>query len=122
MKKVTLAIGLYVGILSGAYGQYDETKFIFKNKRAETTNKSSMPTSSKGYKLTSKPEAESGFRTLKLDEVNFVSAYYNQDGNHSAVTGGIGTEKLIDFANSIDLKLSFTARLPLIITHQLLRI
>lgn len=108
MKKVTLAIGLYVGILSGAYGQYDETKFIFKNKRAETTNKSSMPTSSKEYKLTSKPEAESGFRTLKLDEVNFVSAYYNQDGNHSAVTGGIGTEKLIDFANSIDLKLSFT--------------
>ncbi|MFY7908882.1 MAG: DUF3570 domain-containing protein [Emticicia sp.] len=108
MKKVTLAIGLYVGILSGAYGQYDETKFIFKNKKTETTNKNSMPTSSKEYKLSSKPEAESGFRTLKLEEVNFVSAYYNQDGNHSAVTGGVGTEKLIDFANSIDLKLSFT--------------
>jgi Protein of unknown function (DUF3570) len=45
-------------------------------------------------------------RTLKVDEVNFVSGYYHQDGNHSAVTGGIGTENLTDFANTIDLKLS----------------
>ncbi|MBB6501190.1 DUF3570 domain-containing protein [Pedobacter cryoconitis] len=43
---------------------------------------------------------------LKLDEINLVSAYYHQDGNHSAVTGGIGTEKLTDFANTIDLQLS----------------
>lgn len=43
-------------------------------------------------------------RTLKLEEVNLVSSYYKQDGNHSAVTGGIGTEKLIDLANTIDLK------------------
>ncbi len=45
-------------------------------------------------------------RKLKVEEVNFVSGYYLQDGNHSAVTGGIGTEKLTDFANTIDLKLS----------------
>src|SRR5258706_9631678 len=45
-------------------------------------------------------------KKLKIDEVNFVSGYYNQDGNHSAVTGGIGTEKLTDIANTIDLKLS----------------
>ena len=32
---------------------------------------------------------------LKVDEVNLVSSYYKQDGNNSAVTGGIGTEKLI---------------------------
>lgn len=32
-------------------------------------------------------------RPLRLDEVNIVSSYYTQDGNHSAVTGGIGTEK-----------------------------
>jgi hypothetical protein len=108
MKKVTLAIGLYVGILSGAYGQYDETKYIFKNKKSETTIKNSMPTSSKEYKLSSKTEARIGFRTLKLDEVNIVSSYYAQDGNNSAVTGGIGTEKLFDIANSLDLKLSFT--------------
>jgi hypothetical protein len=42
-------------------------------------------------------------RPLKLEEVNFVSSYYNQDGNNSAVTGGIGTEKLVDFANILDL-------------------
>lgn len=108
MKKVTLAIGLYVGILSGVYGQYDETKYIFKSKKSETTIKNSMPTSSKEYKLSSKTEAGIGFRTLKLDEVNIVSSYYAQDGNNSAVTGGIGTEKLFDIANSLDLKLSFT--------------
>ena len=45
-------------------------------------------------------------RKLKVDEVNFVSAYYNQNGNHSAVTGGIGTESLTDFANSLDIQLS----------------
>ena len=32
-------------------------------------------------------------------EANFLSSYYNQDGNNSAVTGGIGTEALTDFAN-----------------------
>ncbi|MET4080296.1 hypothetical protein ABIB40_000236 [Pedobacter sp. UYP30] len=45
-------------------------------------------------------------RKLKVDEVNLVSAYYNQDGNNSAVTGGIGTEKLNDIANTIDVQLS----------------
>ncbi|SDD77521.1 Protein of unknown function [Mucilaginibacter pineti] len=44
-------------------------------------------------------------RRLRVDEVNFVSSYYKQDGNHSAVTGGIGTEKVTDIANGIDLKL-----------------
>ncbi|MFC3362485.1 DUF3570 domain-containing protein [Pedobacter fastidiosus] len=45
-------------------------------------------------------------RKLKLEEVNLVSAYYHQEGNNSAVTGGIGTEKLSDFANTIDLQFS----------------
>jgi hypothetical protein len=34
-----------------------------------------------------------------------VSSYYHQDGNNSAVTGGIGTEKLTDFSNTIELKM-----------------
>lgn len=34
-------------------------------------------------------------------DVNFLFNYYNQDGNHSAVTGGNGTEKLQDFAQEI---------------------
>ena len=44
-------------------------------------------------------------RKLKLDEANFVSSYYQQDGNNSAVTGGIGSEKLTDISNSLDLTL-----------------
>lgn len=30
-------------------------------------------------------------KTLKFEEANIVSSYYQQDGNHSAITGGIGT-------------------------------
>jgi len=43
---------------------------------------------------------------LKIDEINFVSGYYHQDGNNSAVTGGIGSERLTDFANTLELKVS----------------
>lgn len=44
-------------------------------------------------------------RKLTVDEVNLVSAYYKQDGNNSAVTGGIGTEELKDYSNSFEVKL-----------------
>ena len=43
-------------------------------------------------------------RKLTFEEANFVSSYYHQDGNNSAVTGGIGTEKLTDLSNSFDVK------------------
>lgn len=42
-------------------------------------------------------------RKLAFDEANLVSSYYQQDGSHSAVTGGIGSEKLTDVANTISL-------------------
>jgi len=42
--------------------------------------------------------------TLKLEEINMVSSYYQQDGNNAAVTGGIGTQKLTDIANTIDVR------------------
>jgi hypothetical protein len=45
-------------------------------------------------------------RKLKVDEVNFVSGYYHQDGDNSAVTGGIGTENLTDIANVLSIDLS----------------
>jgi hypothetical protein len=44
-------------------------------------------------------------RRLTFDEANIVSSYYKQNGNNSAVTGGIGTEKLSDFSNVLDIKL-----------------
>ncbi len=44
-------------------------------------------------------------RKLKVEEVNLVSSYYNQNGNNAAVTGGIGSQKLTDIANVFDVKL-----------------
>ena len=44
-------------------------------------------------------------RALHVDEINFVSSYYSQNGNHSAVTGGIGTERVTDFSNALTLNL-----------------
>ena len=75
MKKITLAIGLYVSVLLGASAQVKNTE----NYKAEK---------------------------LKLEEINFIGSYYSQDGNNSAVTGGIGTESLFDISNSFDLKFS----------------
>ncbi|MBS1522398.1 MAG: DUF3570 domain-containing protein [Bacteroidetes bacterium] len=44
-------------------------------------------------------------RGLHIDEINLVSSYYWQNGDHSPVTGGIGTEKVTDISNGIDLKM-----------------
>ncbi len=77
MKKITLAIGLYIGILTASA-------------------QSSQSTDSTNYQN----------RKLKVEEINFVSSYYHQNGNNSAVTGGIGTEKLTDFGNTIELRMS----------------
>ena len=35
----------------------------------------------------------------KAIDVNFLTSYYHQDGNNSAVQGGVGNEELIDAAN-----------------------
>jgi len=52
------------------------------------------------------PKDTSGFksRRLKIDEVNLVSSYYTQTGDHSAIQGGIGSEKVTDLANGLELK------------------
>ncbi|MFN8355989.1 MAG: DUF3570 domain-containing protein [Spirosomataceae bacterium] len=78
MRKITLAIGLVASLLTNGYSQ--------KKPSATNTNYETRP--------------------LTIDEVNLVTSYYSQDGNNSAVTGGKGTEKLWDWANSIDIKLS----------------
>jgi len=67
--------------------------FIFgNNMRAQNTE----TTDSSAYKK----------QKLKIEEVNFISSYYKQDGNNSAVTGGLGTEKLTDVATTFDIKVS----------------
>ena len=44
-------------------------------------------------------------RKLKVEEVNLVTSYYQQDGYNAAVTGGIGSEKLTDFATTFDVRM-----------------
>ena len=43
-------------------------------------------------------------KPLKFDEINLVSSYYKQNGDHSAITGGIGTEKVSDLSNGLEVK------------------
>jgi hypothetical protein len=75
MKKICLTvIGLYFWLLSAFAQQYNVDTSSYKNQK------------------------------LKLDEVNLVSGYFNQTGDHSAVTGGIGTQKLNDVSNVLELK------------------
>jgi hypothetical protein len=54
----------------------------------------------------SQSSSDSDYRKRKLtfEEANLVTSYYSQNGTHSAVTGGIGSEKLSDVSNSIDMK------------------
>ncbi len=49
-------------------------------------------------------------RKLRLDEIDLVSSYYNQTGDHAAVEGGIGSEAVTDFANSLTLNLVWNGR------------
>jgi len=56
--------------------------------------------------LQSYSQDSTGFksRKLKIEEINLVSSYYSQNGNNASVTGGIGSEKLTDIVNIIDIK------------------
>jgi len=59
------------------------------------------------HSFSQKIQDTTGFksRKLKVEEVNFISSYYRQDGNNAAVTGGIGSQKLTDIVNITDVKL-----------------
>lgn len=75
MKKICLTVvGLYFGLLSAFSQSYNVDTTSYKN------------------------------QNLKLEEVNLVSGYFNQDGNNSAITGGIGSQKLSDVSNVFELK------------------
>jgi hypothetical protein len=57
--------------------------------------------------LFARPQAkDSTYQKTKVDktEVEVLYSHYLQDGNNSAVTGGVGTEKLTVFAPSIKIK------------------
>ncbi|MEY4934056.1 MAG: hypothetical protein RIS64_415 [Bacteroidota bacterium] len=68
---------------------------------AQTKEKKATPSAEKATDSTTYQP-----KKLSFEEANLVSSYYTQDGNHSAVTGGIGTEKLTDYSNTFDLKMT----------------
>lgn len=43
----------------------------------------------------------------KATTIDFLSSYYNQDGDNAAVTGGVGTEELTDIANVVVVNVPF---------------
>lgn len=84
MKKICLTlIGLYLLLLN-----------VFSQAIKKDTASDASKEITTGY--IDKP--------LHLEETNIVSNYYSQDGNHSAVTGGIGNEKVTDLSNGLELK------------------
>ncbi len=58
-----------------------------------------------GQAIAQTADSSAHSRKLSIDEINLVSSYYQQDGNNAAVTGGIGSEKLTDISNSLDVVL-----------------
>ena len=64
-------ISIFLFLVSFSYSQEKDTTIIFKK------------------------------RVLESTEVDFLLSYYKQDGLHSSVSGGIGSEYLTDFASNI---------------------
>lgn len=94
MKKIYLSIvGFLILCRLNASAQVNNN-IIAENKAPFTISSPSIADTG-DYKL----------RKLHVDEVDFVTSYYNQTGDHSAVTGGIGTEAVTDVANSLTLNL-----------------
>lgn len=48
-------------------------------------------------------------RVLDATEVDFLLSYYKQDGVHSSVSGGMGSEKLTDLASNIVISIPMNA-------------
>ncbi|MBP1678080.1 MAG: hypothetical protein H6Q20_2639 [Bacteroidetes bacterium] len=51
-----------------------------------------------------KDSASYSAKSLKLDEVNLVTGYYSQTGDHATTLGGAGDEKVQEISSAIDLK------------------
>ena len=59
------------------------------------------------------------FPVSRQVEVDFLSHYYEQDGNHSAVTGGTGTEELTDIGGLLDVLIPLDSGARLAISSSL---
>jgi len=95
MKKVYLSLfGFAMLCRVNTWAQVSNNS-LAENKTPFTVSSPANVTDTSDYKL----------RKIHVDEIDFVSSYYNQTGDHSAVTGGIGTEAVTDVANSLTLNL-----------------
>ncbi|TWI95583.1 uncharacterized protein DUF3570 [Mucilaginibacter frigoritolerans] len=99
MKKIFLSIvGFSMICRFSAFAQTKE----------DTSHNKSPFTLYQPVKINSDPAPDDyNPRALRIDEINLVSSYYWQRGDHSAITGGIGTEKVSDISNGLDLKLAW---------------
>ena len=61
----------------------------------------------RAYSQAEKEQDSTAYKTkkLKIEEIDLISSYYRQNGNNAVVTGGIGSEKLTDISNIIDVNL-----------------
>lgn len=66
-----------------------------------------------GQKPAWEGQDSTGIRALDPAEVNILFSYYEQDGDNSPVTGGIGTEQLTDFSSRIIVKVPIKEQLTL---------
>ncbi len=55
--------------------------------------------------LSAPPKNSYKKRVLEEAEIDLLSSFYTQKGDNAAVTGGIGTEELKDFANDIHISI-----------------
>jgi hypothetical protein len=94
VKKIYLSIvGFSILCRLNASAQVSNNSLA--DNKAPFTISTPVVTDTSDYKL----------RKIHVDEVDFVTSYYNQNGDHSAVTGGIGTEKVTDVANGLNINL-----------------
>ncbi|MDO3641446.1 DUF3570 domain-containing protein [Mucilaginibacter sp. L3T2-6] len=94
MRKIYLsAIGF--SLLCRLNTSAQATKDSTSVNKTPVTLSAPVKTDTSGYKS----------RKLHIDEIDFVTSYYGQTGNHSAVTGGIGTEQVTDIANGLTLNM-----------------
>ena len=49
----------------------------------------------------------------KTVDIDFLSSYYEQDGNMSPVTGGLGTERLTDFTQKVIMRIPVSPKLKI---------
>ncbi len=61
-------------------------------------------------------EIDAPTKELEEAEMNILFSYYDQDGNHSPVTGGTGTEALQDYTSTIIINLPLNVKNKIDIT------